>query len=891
MDQAPARLSHNATEQGGLPNCEFTFRNFGSQKDGQGVMGGTNSPFHNYVLLDDNPTPEEVRSQLLSKREVSFEQQRAVQRQPQVQLPILTTEPEQPNVNRAISGGNLESQHSTSTRTSTAEYWRFARPTIIRLPSANKTSWHRRRTSSARKAAPPRRREFAGQRSSAAEYMDPVQKRNSVVTNRVTTDSSHKRRPSSLKRRSYRQNEGPARRNMTAPMIPSLHDPLKTGALADEWKQMLKDFAADNESSLLVGSTSITDREERGASPHLPSKPIDATEEIAPKRTSSACQSRHLLSEERTGSGGGTSMPGQFPSSPALQSSGPLDRDSSAVISDLASKPRTDQTRRPSPAQTEVVHGADQNQHQKSAPLSLLSLHNLRAQSTIRLPSARSVMSTDTLTGIEAHVQNERTFVDLGPLREVIEKPTSHAVYRHSGPPPKIPLPALPTEAQDDRSDFSRSSKSPNGMPSHQQSSASSEEFARHLIRGPRADKVRAQRLRDLSNSPRQSPKQSPMPSPESGASAEMKQNTLQSTIEADGYFPAPQSTFVADLARFPAVPDSRPTSLGSSSAGSHRTLQQSPGRNSMHRQDRASTAPASQPQKPKYHILSQSNIFVVVDSDPVTACFRASVGGNSPERRSSTHPTKPANFKEVPAHSKMAMQSAHGQQGQNLRLPVVDNKRPGTSEGKHQGSSSDERSLGSTGADSVAGKSARNKKRRRWNSSDIGLIKLLQRDLEDFYAKIREQEEQIKWQAHQIQMMNKGFAPVTRLQDVQAPGLLQDSPELPPMVSEVQPPHLLKSGSWDGPKERRQRNVMARPPLSIIKEQTLNTHSLVGLPSVHDAGGATVCGEAVPGPMEAATNGPGKRFTILHEPVGLIEDETDLADSRYYRSSTTMEY
>jgi hypothetical protein len=52
-------------------------------------------------------------------------------------------------------------------------------------------------------------------------------------------------------------------------------------------------------------------------------------------------------------------------------------------------------------------------------------------------------------------------------------------------------------------------------------------------------------------------------------------------------------------------------------------------------------------------------------------------------------------------------------------------------------------------------------------------MIKILQRDLEDYYSTIQRQEERIRWQADQIRMMIRVIAPMNRARGVKTPSYL----------------------------------------------------------------------------------------------------------------------
>jgi hypothetical protein len=463
------------------------------------------------------------------------------------------------------------------------------------------------------------------------------------------------------------------------------------------------------------------------------------------------------------------------------------------------------------------------------------------ARLMMRLPSARSVMSTDTLTNIEAQVHSHfQHRIDSAPRSNSIEDPVGNAFHRYSGPPPNIPLPALPPEAQDQQSDASRSTADDRSLLHRGESSATSVEFTRHILRGPRAESVRLRRLRDLAKS---------------GFRKDDEIALKRIPADVDRH-PPPVNEISDELDQFPAVPDSRPTSVSGTSVRSAHSRQQSPPKKTSHQLRRVSTASsAGQRSKPPCQILSQSNIFVVVDSDPVTARFRAgamsptpSIGGSSsPELRTPHKVHKPSKLKEVvvdkqgpleSSRSGTTLRSPKGQQiltpGRPASHPIGNNKRPATSDSRHQHSLSGELSPTSSDPALSSKRPGKSKKRRRWNSGDINVMKMLNQDLETYYSKIRDQEEilrkqeeKIRWQTHQIQMMSRAFAPTSRLRSVMSSSVLEDSPELPPMSVETQALRASNRNSWAGSRDWRQRNIRVQsPPLKITEEQTLNSQA-----------------------------------------------------------------
>ncbi len=846
-------------------------------------------------FLDSDPTPDDIREKLFSKREVSFDQQRALPRQKRY---IAASKIERPSNKRNISQSSSDSQEGSTGWISTAECWRFVKPTVIRLPRANTRVWPRK-PSKSRKLTPVRHRESTARRSSGLislpngfrlENRHQISKRNSSTGNGPASGLSAKKSSSSLRMRSYRQNKTRARKDFGISLIPSIHDPLKDRAFSDECREMLRSLENANghfttlgpsgnivstahTSSLLLKNPDVTGKhrpEQLVSEAHAPHRPLDGVID-----------------------GNESSTSGPICSSVSMHNETLHEPSSSVQLCSLAGVLHKFHSESPSldPLDSTLPHSANESQQQVSAS-SYLS--TIQPRSVARLPSARSVMSTDTLAGIEAQVQCDWPRFDLEPKKDAAQSSPENGGNRRSGPPPDIPLPELPLKAQDQQSDTTIGSDGSQSMQlSRGQSSATSVEFARHNIHGPRAEKIRARRLQDLARCRVQSPKLV--------AQVEAKPNLSKSTSAIDAEYLAPVNHILDELDRFPTVPDSRPNSMGSTSIRSAHSHQQSPGKRPAGQLRRMSTASsAGHRTKPQPQVLSQSNIFVVVDSDPVTARFRAgamspsqSIDGNSPERRSPIRVTRPSKLREmrvqedtpvVNLESSTVLPTPDGQLVLTPTQPSGNSKRPATSESGQHSSSGDERPIPKPSSDAANKKPARFRKRRRWNSGDIDLIRLLQRDLEEYYVKVSEQDQKIKWQAHQIQMMTKVLAPVSHLQGVKTPGSLQESPELPPMATESRPVRPTTRNSWSNSRDKRQWNIGARSPLSIIEEQTLNTQAKGSLLLTNGTRPIACVGEFASKSMEEVKEGTAKRDSILYEPIALIEDEPEASGSRYYR-------
>ncbi|EXJ87603.1 hypothetical protein A1O3_04564 [Capronia epimyces CBS 606.96] len=451
--------------------------------------------------------------------------------------------------------------------------------------------------------------------------------------------------------------------------------------------------------------------------------------------------------------------------------------------------------------------------------------------------SPRSAMSTDTMTRIEAQVRGI-SYVVSHPEPKTITLSSSET--RSDGPtsiPPERPLPALPAEAkwETETTQHSASTESRRGskeksnmqaqppqlesaiqllrsswqssppvspMPQAKQrtdgrhsadlvslsslrreasrsSLSSSRSFNRHTISGPRADRVREKRMRDLASSRSHSPK-----SDCAGSIEAANHRTILPAVTDDDVPGSPEQ--LADqLDQFPAVPSSRPPSLPNIfSHAPHIRRQSSTSQTSPVRQ--SSKSKHRRNSRPVQH-LSQSNIFVVVDSDPVTARFRAgamspspSIGGGHGRSGSQyqKHTRTGSNLKEVTTSNQSpvrslkqktslrslkggddstSVQSSPGKARETKRATRTGNGRPSSSSDESQ----------QRGPRSPKKTSSRPQKRRRWNSNDIGLIKVLHEDLEEYYGTILKQEEKIKWQANQIHMIVRVLEPINRARGV----------------------------------------------------------------------------------------------------------------------------
>ena len=664
-----------------------------------------------------------------------------------------------------------------------------------------------------------------------------------VPSGAVTSAPTRATVSSSLKKRSYLQNQGRVRTYSTASPIPSLHDPFKDNKFSEECQNFLQRLEYDTDWLHPVVSTSNTFIEqphgklvssniiEEGGDAAAPKQesfevripPAQPTEEVVRKSFQDTIPNATLLSSAAHAR---QIEPDAEPSSAPvvnIVSTAPVSRTGPTLL-------RPSQITRPKKSPWSA---------QKDDAISAPSPNTSRSVS--RPSPTRSVMKINTFTGVEGQIQLHSKLTRNEPaLRtHLMEDSSPSAIHRQSGPPPTIPLPALPLEAQDTSSDVTTPSTDREGAELQRRgSSETSLDFGHRRHQGPRADKVRERRNRDLAK----------IRSRSQEIKGEKQVEAIRQQLNPIE-FSKPQTTskqHVDELDRFPAVPDSRPTSIGSISVRSTYSRQQSPGKDncplfrmSSRRSDGYSVSPPEQ-------VLSQSNIFVVVDSDPVTARFRASdisavssMGPSSPESRSPKHARSPSKPKEAVIDHFDQSHVRDAVLGSTRGTPVLlpgpfspgsssSHKRPASGSRK-QSSSSDELSLQVPGLVSPKPPQSILKKRRRWNSGDISLVKILQRDLEEYYATIQKQEEKIRWQAQQIQMMARVFAPMGRIRGVKSPSLLQNSPELPPTEGEHESIRQPVRNSWHGSKDWQVRSAPARAlPLSIVEEQTINSQGSV---------------------------------------------------------------
>jgi hypothetical protein len=807
------------------------------------------------VFPDDLLALEDVKGHQYSKRELSFEQQRAAVKPPPISPQPLTSEPDQAQ-NSCEGGGEDYSsplKDDKVTMADSSECWGFVKPAITLIPRKSSEVGSGRQAD-IRKSLSAKKRDNMG-RSSLKTITLPAGvrtkakyqffNRKDVVSRRRST--SLPRQLPSPHRRNGSQKDLSQRRHPSLSTRLSLHDLFQEGAFAEDCGNWLKSLEAKEGWFIPVSP------------PHKKDNIGASTSRI------------HIIEENAE----------DVPAPSKRRSLGvPSDGQVTASQTNLGPS---------SPEITALPKMMEPEAWKRRQIYATALLHPSQARAMRDAPSLRSITSTDTLAGIEFQVRNcSNRMLGAVTAKHSPSPSTASSAVRYSGPPPNIPLPALPSEADDSQSDRSKSFDDFDSLKWHDSdSSVTSLEMVRRTIKGPRADKVREQRLRDIAKLRRYSP----------GPTILEEPTTRKGPGDTTG---SERPIFVNDilreLDRFPTVPDSRPTSTGSASARSSPVRRQSPSASVSCQQGSQLRASASQALKSQRQVLSQSNIFVVVDSDPLTARFRASamspicsIAGSAPPRsaRSSklktvvTHQSGAVACPESPTinHDPNALPILGRP---NLAPPLQRNALESSgSDIKHPRSSSEDTSPRKPAVASPKKRVARTKKRRRWNSEDIDLIKVLQRDLEDYYNTIREQAEKIKWQANQIQMMSRVFAPMNRARGGKAMPSLQESPDLPPMTGEITALPPLLRNSWAGSKDWRQRDLGARSPLSVIEEQSLNGQ-LRGDAYDSDPGKASVrsmvaTGQELPSlPREIEANSFGKKLTA--------QREGKVTDSRYYR-------
>ena len=755
----------------------------------------------------------EINNQILSKREVLFNQQRAIPKPAVARTHILTDEADRQSSKRQLSDSSSDSVSTSLIRLSTAECWRFVKPKVIRLPHSATDAWSHRRFKN-RRVILSSRDESTSRRSSAvislqaimsADREDRLSWRDADTCKQAIPSVIHAKSTNKLKRRNYRLNDSRTRRNLSSSLTSSLHDPLKDATFSEECRKMLKDIESEKDWLRPVAGTN--------ASTNLYTSPCSTALENLDSITLASANEPPLLEELSF------QLQPKAREEIAIAVAEPvgtvlMPTDNSAHICpprkplcDSRNLARETFSGPPASTMIDLTTGSVQDRNTTEARSALLPD---QSRAVTRLPSARSVMSTDTLGGIEAQVERPS---GLGINSEIprcsLNSSIGSLIDKYSGPPPRIPLPAVPTtEIEETHSDITESSADRGSLDlDSSKSSETSAEFTHHAIKGSRADKVRARRMQDLARSRNQSP--------ESDLSKDQKEALNATRL-------LPTFDITEELDRFPAAPESRPSSTGNVSVRSSHRQHSMSSANALRPILRLSTMSSTNYRATRPQILSQSNIFVVVDSDPVTAHFRAGVMstspqlGYSPERRSLRYSQTSPNLRETIARQKRQAEEngtdrnsfrLNGERmstpGQSSRL-TNGHKRPATSDSRVYTSSGEDQSVRNVDKAGPQKSASKPKKRRRWNSSDINLIKLLQRDLEEYYATIQMQEDKIRWQTDQIQMMSKAFAPASRSRGMETRSDLQDSSNLPSVYRGSRPRRLGERNSWSGSEDLR---------------------------------------------------------------------------------------
>lgn len=750
-------------------------------------------------LLAVLPALEYLKSQKISQRDRSFDQQRALPKTISSQSPI-----------PAIELGYSNSIALDKKASHDSRCWRLGTSAVVRLSRVKTKSWPRGPAKSKRKSA--------GRRDVGC-YL-PTFDFSLPSTLRLQNKDRIARSNSSMIRRSFHQKQASAQKNRASSPVPSLHDPLKDRKFSDECKQMLKSSDSGSKTPPYSSFSTIDGME--GASRHQVRSRSIQVEDIIWRDFSFEAKSQK---SDQQGTKESEADDALGPKSTSMDSQPVHQVKPSAMATDSTTNLQLDLHTTPICAGLTVPHEQQENADHTPLPT-----------------PARSIMSIDTMAGIEAQVQKRQCLRQNSYVARLSMDDTStSSINRNSGPPPNIPLPALPPQARDQRCETRSFSEICRSESYGSVSSATTVEFSRHVVCTTRTEKVRAQRLKDLAKLPRHSLK------------ADVQGQTLKGTPKPP-IFPSPIREIMDQLDRFPEVPISRPSSMGSMSAWSAWSRRPSPIKTTVrqlqwmsksHVENRTTTASQQK--------LSQSNIFVVVDSDPVTAKFLAgvrsptpSIGGTSPEQRSPRYaPNSSSKLREVMINPQRPPKISKSDNGPRNRRRQIDlafglaspytngnNKRPATSEIRHSNHLSvSQQSPSSTSTPlSPETPTAKSRKWRRWNSGDINVMKLLQRDLEEYYTTIKLQEEKIKWQAHEIQMMTRVFAPMNRLRDVKGAPLLQDSPDLPLMTGENPLSRSMMRNSWCGANDLRQLDLGSRSTLNIIKEQQLNMQAATKL-------------------------------------------------------------
>ncbi|KAH0846234.1 hypothetical protein FOPE_11090 [Fonsecaea pedrosoi] len=744
-----------------------------------------------------------------------------------------------PKARRNISDASAGSPHGGLCVQSAAYYWRCVKPLISKVPRAGSNVWPSRRTGT--RKATTRRQDAAGRRPSALVFVPTHSRRASTLES-----DSHPTccEPSMTLTNgvlgSCLLEHGGCTGLASSSSMPSLRGPVINDRFSDQSRTVLKNVKVDNDRSLpttstvpsvVVRSTTTSKHISHDFAPtsEKPVRRLVPSEYAFKPLPPSPKESTISLLDDKV--------------SPAVAAQPPQHRELAAQASKNTLSSLDTVLHNAQNESRSVVLSSGQSRQMNSRLQSHGSTPNLKPRPThtgpvIRLSSARSAKSANTLAGIEAQVQKMAHYtIDV----EIKRNGSVDSDSRYSGPPPTIPLPALPPEAHDAKLGAAKPSQNLSRVEGGRDESLQiCLHLEHHSIQSTRADKVRERRMRDLAKS----------------RSPRSKLDTVgkHQTCEKPSVSKTPKAlTYQADeLDRFPAVPESRPTSLSTASCYSR---QHSPEMR-IRQPGRLSKAKSSETQRNTPQKLSQSNIFVVVDTDPVTARFRAgavsprfSIAGSAAGPTSPKTTRTPSKLREVMANRlslcesprrgavlgspmesprrKAAGTSPSGEQALKLRrsrsYSSGQSMSPGRIDSPTPSSSSEDQWLTPGEKISPVKTSSQQRKRRRWNSGDINLVRQLHQDLHDYYVTILEQEEKIKVQASQIQTIMNMFAPMKHTHGRQDSLSLQDSPGRDNHSGHRQ---IRKCRSALAERRPPSSGSRSRFPLDRINERTLNIQS-----------------------------------------------------------------
>lgn len=855
-DEDPSMITQHAVSR--LPNFQQSRR--WAKKYGSGPAPPTPPPEseqkHEYGMAS------EPDGRILSKREESFEQQRAELRRFPITLPNI----EEPVNQISLNDSTPIIQESGLCQPAASNCWKSVKATLFIMPRGYMSRNHDIRSQS-RRVTLTKVRERRGGSNSSNRVAVPsmarigatlVQRRRATPSEKpleavsTAVDNAYAHPIHETEKQNWIQSRAPI-----SPVL-SLHDPEKDIEVSKDWTDFLKTLDHNHDwlskptpgPSAQVGQNLLstrTDYTEQGD----PYEKISMQTALASMPAPARSKSLKLI-PDITITSSSTPKVHKCAAQPLAASTGNLRL--SLPASNLGRKSPQRLTAPNKSAHADVHAPDSKNAFPGESPLRIPS----SASSTGRYPKGpKSAMSTDTLAKIEAQVRTNQ------PLH--FDNSRSHIhIHRSSEPksngppsiPPERPLPALPVEAiteiyrlsgdssrgisrtpvhqgpqrssistirivgSTDPEDFvSKAAHSPlrsghdgldsaitlsvkiissadgssTGSIKSESSRSSMRSYTRHSICGPRAEKVKEKRLRDLASSKSNmngstSPDRVSLPPPEPSAG-------VNGVIPAHSLVSRPSLNQVDQLDQFPDVPESRPTSLVTLTTSRGHSRAKSRLRTSLHtRQLSKASSNYLQPTRPR-QLLSQSNIFIVVDSDPVTTRFKAgtmspapSIGSihsrsESPHQRMK-HARRPSNLKEAtPIHgsplkilknrtSLHSIKSVASASARSSQTGVKKNKRSLRSTTRNLSSSSDEshQLIAQSASNAYKYHMPRAKKRRRWNSNDIGHVKTLEQALEYYRSTIMKQEQRLRDQADQIQMMIRVIAPMNRARGVKAP-------------------------------------------------------------------------------------------------------------------------